>query len=165
MPYTQVSIDDATPYQGSIADPVSQAGSDPSFYGGLLGTILIFIVILVVALWVIRKMNQASFRGMQAPWARVLDRQILNTNQSLYLVEIAGKLQVLGGTDHHLIKIDEINDPELAAEILDELAHRPNERVEGVLSGIAKHAFGGKRRKGKEPFEDELERLLEEVER
>ena len=130
-----------------------------------MGTILIFILILVVALWIIRKMNQASIRGMQAPWARVLDRQMLSTNQSLYLVEIAGKLQVLGGTDHHLTKIDEINDPELAAEILDEITHRPNERVEGALSGIAQRVFGGKNRRGKEHFDDELKRLLEEVER
>ncbi|MGE4271323.1 MAG: flagellar biosynthetic protein FliO [Desulfitobacterium sp.] len=165
MSYIQVSINDATPYQGQLAESVSQPGLDSSYWGGLVGTILIFILILVVALWVIRRMNQASFRGMQAPWARVLDRQMLNTNQSLYLVEVAGKLQVLAGTDHHLIKIDEINDPELAAEILDELAHRPVERVEGIFAGIAQQAFGGKRRKGKEPFEDELERLLEEVER
>ena len=110
-------------------------------------------------------MNQASFRGMQAPWARVLDRQMLSPNQSLYLVEIAGKLQVLGGTDHHLIKIAEINDPDIAAEILDELTHRPNERVEGILSGIAGGVFGGKRRQKQERFQDELERLLEEVEK
>ncbi|AGA70274.1 flagellar biosynthetic protein FliO [Desulfitobacterium dichloroeliminans LMG P-21439] len=165
MPYTQVSIDDATPYQGQLTETVSQTGLDSSYWGGLVGTILIFILILVVALWVIRRMNQASYRGMQAPWARVLDRQMLNTNQSLYLVEVAGKLQVLAGTDHHLTKIDEINDPELAAEILDELAHRPAERAENIFAGIAKQAFGSKRGKGKEPFEDELERLLEEVER
>ncbi|HHY28330.1 MAG TPA: flagellar biosynthetic protein FliO [Desulfitobacterium dehalogenans] len=163
MSKTQVSIDDNTLYQPQITDDLSGSMTDPSYWGGIIGTILVFLLILVVALWVIRKMNQASFRGMQAPWARVLDRQMLNTSQSLYLVEIAGKLQILGGTDHHLTKIDEIDDPELAAEILDELAHRPTERVEGILSGIAQRTFGGKRRQGKEPFAHELERLLEEV--
>ncbi|WP_019851138.1 flagellar biosynthetic protein FliO [Desulfitobacterium sp. PCE1] len=156
-------IDNTTPYPDTIPASADLSGADPSYWGGIIGTILVFLLILVVALWVIRKMNQASFRGMQAPWARVLDRQMLNTSQSLYLVEIAGKLQILGGTDHHLTKIDEIDDPELAAEILDELAHRPTERVEGILSGIAQRTFGGKRRRGKEPFADELERLLEEV--
>jgi flagellar protein FliO/FliZ len=110
-------------------------------------------------------MNKASFRGMSAPWARVLDRQTLNGQQSLYLVEIAGKLQILGGTDHHIVKIDEINDPDMAAEILDEITNRPAERVEGLFGGIAKHVFGGRQRKGKDPFSNELERLLEEVER
>jgi len=129
-----------------------------------MGTILVFILILWVALWVIRRMNGASARGMNAPWARILDRQMLSAQQSLYLVEIAGKLQVLGGTDHHLVKIDEIDDPELAAEILDEITHRPVERMEGLFSGIAKQTFGGKRRKAKDPFSTELERLLKEVE-
>jgi len=129
-----------------------------------MGTILVFIIILWVALWVIRRMNRSTARGMNAPWARILDRQMLSAQQSLYLVEIAGKLQVLGGTDHHLVKIDEIDDPELAAEILDELTHRPVERMEGLFSGIAKQTFGGKRRKVKDPFSTELERLLKEVE-
>src|SRR5690554_1504317 len=91
-----------------------------TFKGWLLLTVLILFLILVFALWIIRKMNGISYRGMQAPWARVLDRQMLTSNQSLYLVEIAGKLQVLAATDHQITKIQEINDPEQALEILDE---------------------------------------------
>ena len=142
------------------------ATSTPTAFSwwGWMGTILVFIIILWVALWVIRRMNRSTARGMNAPWARILDRQMLSAQQSLYLVEIAGKLQVLGGTDHHLVKIDEIDDPELAAEILDEITHRPVERMEGLFSGIAKQTFGGKRRKAKDPFSTELERLLKEVE-
>lgn len=162
MPNAQGSYENL-PYDPSEA--VATASSTPFSWWGLMGTILIFILILLVALWVIRRMNRSSSRGMNAPWARILDRQMLSAQQSLYLVEIAGKLQVLGGTDHHLVKIDEINDPDLAAEILDEITHRPVERIEGVFSGIAKHTFGGKRHKAKDPFSNELERLLEEVER
>ncbi|MDP4160381.1 MAG: flagellar biosynthetic protein FliO, partial [Bacillota bacterium] len=82
---------------------------------GLLGTLLVFLVILLVSLWIIRRLNQATIRSMNATWARVLDRQVLSGQQNLYLVEIAGQLQVLGGTDHHLVKISEINDPAVAA--------------------------------------------------
>lgn len=162
MPNAQESYE-KLPYNPS--EVVSTAATTPFSWWGLIGTILIFIIILLVALWVIRRMNRSSTRGMNTPWARILDRQMLNAQQSLYLVEIAGKLQVLGGTDHHLVKIDEINDPDLAAEILDEITHRPVERIEGLFSGIAKQTFGGKRRKAKDPFSTELERLLQEVER
>lgn len=147
------------------SEVMTTVDTTPFSWWGLMGTILIFILILWVALWVIHRMNRSSARGMNAPWARILDRQMLSAQQSLYLVEIAGKLQVLGGTDHHLVKIDEINDPDLAAEILEEIANRPIERMEGLFSGIARHTFGGKRRKAKDPFSTELERLLEEVER
>lgn len=162
MPNVQGSLENQPYNPSNVVDTASSASFS---WWGLMGTIIVFIIILLVALWVIRRMNHSSARGMNAPWARILDRQILGGQQSLYLVEIAGKLQVLGGTDHHLVKIDEINDPELAAEILDEITHRPVERIEGAFSGIAKLTFGGKRRKTKDPFATELERLLEEVER
>lgn len=134
-------------------------------WGGFVATVLIFIIILIIALGLIRRLNRSALRGMNAPWARVLDRQILSGQQSLYLVEIAGKLQVLGGSDHHLVKLTEIEDPELAAEILDELANRPMERAEGTLGKLFQRLFSGKKRTGKDSFSSELERLIKEVEK
>lgn len=143
---------------------VSAGGtSNASFSWGLIGTLIVFLLILFAALWVIRRLNRSALRGMNAPWARVLDRQVLGGQQNLYLVEIAGKLQVLGGTDHHLIKISEIEDPEVAAEILDEIANKPPERVEGILAKLMQRWFTKKRRP--QAFSSELERLLEEVEK
>ena len=129
---------------------------------GLLGTLLVFLVILLVSLWIIRRLNKATLRTMDTPWARVLDRQVLGGQQNLYLVEIAGQLQVLGGTDHHLVKISEINDPAVAAEILEEIAIRPTERVGGWAKRLRE--LWRRPSRQKEPFSRELERLLEEVE-
>ena len=129
---------------------------------GLMGTLLVFLLILLVLLWILRRLNQANnARKMNAPWARVLDRQMLGGQQSLYLVEIAGQLQVLGGSDHHLLKISEINDPNVAAEILEEIATRPIERVDGWTKSLRKF-WPGRFRK-KDAFSTELERLLDEV--
>ena len=128
---------------------------------GLMETLLVFLFILLVSLWIIRRLNRANVRNMNAPWARVLDRQLLGGQQSLYLVEIAGQLQVLGGSDHHLLKISEINDPDVAAEILEEIATRPIERIDGWTKSLQK-LWSGRSRK-KDVFSTELERLLEEV--
>ncbi|HUX47524.1 MAG TPA: flagellar biosynthetic protein FliO [Desulfosporosinus sp.] len=130
---------------------------------GLMGTLLVFLLILLVSLWIIRRLNRANVRKMNAPWARVLDRQMLGGQQSLYLVEIAGQLQILGGSDHHLLKISEINDPDVAAEILKEIATRPIERVEGWTKSLQK-LWPGRSRK-EDAFSAELERLLDEVKR
>jgi len=86
---------------------------------------------------------------------------MLGGQQSLYLVEIAGQLQVLGGSDHHLLKISEINDPAVAAEILEEIATRPIERIDGWTKSLQK-LWPGRSRK-KDTFSAELERLLDEV--
>lgn len=145
--------------------PLSGAASvvaQPVFsWWGLLGTLLVFLVILLVSLWMIRRLNRANVRKMNAPWARVLDRQRLGGQQSLYLVEIAGQLQVLGGSDHHLLKISEINDPEVAAEILEEIATRPIERVDGWTKSLQN--LWPRRSRKKDAFATELERLLDEV--
>ena len=147
--------------------PFATSGAAPAVTGsafpwmGLMGTVLVFLLILIVALWVIRRLNQANMRSMNAPWARVLDRQVLGGQQSLYLVEIAGQLQVLAGSDHNLLKISEINDPDVATEILEEIANRPIERVDGWTKSLQKLWPG--RFKKKNSFSLELEHLLDEV--
>lgn len=131
---------------------------------GLMGTLLVFLVILLVCLWIIRRLNRANLRSLNAPWARLIDRQVLNGQQSLYLIEIAGQLQVLGGSDHHLQKIAEIHDPKVAAEILEEIATRQSDRVEDLAQSLPKLWRKTPRRKN-DSFATEFERMLEEVEK
>jgi len=141
------------------------AAANTSFsWWGLFGTILVFVLILALALWVIRRLNRAQLRSLATPWARVLDRQLLSAQQSLYLVEIAGKLQVLAGSDHHLVKVADIDDPETAAEILEEIANRSPAPAQGFLGGAVRRLFRGSRRQAGS-FSSELERMLEEVEK
>jgi len=155
MPFNE---DNLLPSTGTVPAATQSVFS----WWGLLGTLLVFLVILLVSLWIIRRLNRANVRSMNAPWARVLDRQVLGGQQKLYLVEIAGQLQVLGGSDHHLLKISEINDPDVAAEILEEIATRPTERVEGWAKSIQKYWPGSRKENS---FSLELEHLLEEVEK
>ncbi|TGE32622.1 flagellar biosynthetic protein FliO [Desulfosporosinus sp. Sb-LF] len=149
------------------SQPFPPSGATPAVaqsvfsWWGLIGTLLVFLFILLVSLWVIRRLNKSNLRSMNAPWARVLDRQVLSGQQRLYLVEIAGQLQVLGGSDHHLLKLSEINDPNVAAEILEEIATRPVERVEGWAKSIDR--LWQARSRKKKSFSAELDRLLEEV--
>lgn len=149
----------------TTSETLATSAATSSSLWGIIVTVLIFLIILFIALRMIRGLNNSTLRGMNAPWARVLDRQILFGQQSLYLVEIAGKLQVLGGTDHHIEKLAEIEDPELAAEILDELANRPVDRAESEINKLLQKLFSGKSRKEKDAFSKELERLMKEVEK
>jgi flagellar protein FliO/FliZ len=147
------------------------AASVTSFsWGGLLGTLLVVIVLLIITLWIIKRLNTSAARGLNAPWVRVLDRQVLGGRQILYLVEIAGRLQVLCGSDYHLIKISEIDNPDVAAEILDEIADSALPPMEGGLIRLMSKSSQKKRksrrkRKSRDTFSIELERLLREVEK
>ena len=130
----------------------------------LLGTMFVFFLILIIALYVIRYLNQKNIRNANAPWVRILDRQALGNQQVLYLVELAGQLQVLGVTDHQIQKISDINDPEIVAEILEDIANRPAERTTDLLLGLGKKSIF-RRNKKSDSFSQELKRLLEEVEK
>lgn len=133
----------------------------PDFsWGGVFAYIVVFLLILVVVLWIIRRLNRSQFSGLDSSWARVLDRQSLGGQQTLYLVEIAGKFQVLGGSDHSLVKIAEIEDLEAVAEIIDEIAHRSESRPESLANTFWRRLFYGKKRR--RPFDSELQRMLEE---
>ncbi|HZK54580.1 MAG TPA: flagellar biosynthetic protein FliO [Desulfosporosinus sp.] len=149
--------DQAFPTSG--AAPAATTSAFP--WAGLMGTLLVLVFILLLSLWIMRRLKGANGQGLSAPWARVLDRQVLGGQQSLYLVEIAGQLQVLGGSDHHLLKISEINDPDVAAEILEEIATRPIERVDSFTNSLQK--LWPRRSPKKESFAAEMERLLDEV--
>lgn len=150
------SFNENQPYDPNLTAPPA---AEPFSWAGLIATVIIFLLILTVSLWLIKRLNRYSVRNMQSPWVRVLDRQVLNGQQTLYLVEIAGRIQILGGTDHHITKVAEINDPEIAAEILEEIANRPEERMDRLLSGIGKRL---RRKKRNDSFSLELERLIEE---
>lgn len=141
-------------------------GSDPSTavsWGPLIATVVVFFVILLLAVYVIRRLNNKEVRGMNAPWVRVLDRQAIGNRQVLYLVEIAGKLQVLGVTDQQMVKIAEINEPDVAAEVLEEIANRPQEKISSFVSVVGDKLFTRKRKK--RDFSQELEHLLEEADK
>ncbi|NLP43742.1 MAG: flagellar biosynthetic protein FliO [Peptococcaceae bacterium] len=144
------------PYNPEVISP---ATPEPFSWVGLIGTVLVFLLILVVVLWLIRRLNRYTLHNMQTSWARVLDRQPLGTQQSLYLVEIAGKIKVLGVTDHQINVLTEISEPEIVAEILEEIATRPEEKLDRFMNGLWRRV-GRKRRK--DNFSAELERLLKE---
>jgi Flagellar biogenesis protein len=151
------------PYVPGVVD--TGGGSTAAFsWGGLLGTLFVVILILFITLWIIKKLNTSAAKGLNAPWVRVLDRQVLGGQQTLYLVEIAGRLQVLGGSDYHLIKIGDIDNPDIAAEILDEISNTPTEKLEGFIIRFLQKLFRQKR-KGQDSFSIELEQLLKEVEK
>lgn len=142
-------------FDGTAA--VSGTGSS---WWALFWTIVIFLLILAVTLWVIRRLNRSAVRGLSSPWIRVLDRQLLGGQQMLYLVEIAGKLRILGGTDHYLTQIAEIDDVHAAAEILEEIANRPAPKAEGVVFNLLQRMFGSRRKMNS--FSAELQRMLED---
>ena len=124
---------EAQPYVPNISE--TQLESTFS-WAGLISTILIFIMILGAVFWVVQRMNRKKYQSVQTPWLRVLDRQFLSPQHPIYLVEVAGKIQIWGSTDHQISQITEVNNPAQAADILEEIARRPEAPVDRLMRGV-----------------------------
>lgn len=107
--------------QFEYQEPVQVAAPD---MGSLLLRLTISLIIVIgLAVLVIKFLQrQASFSGT-GRWIRILDQVAIGPNRALILAEIAGKIYVLGVTDHNITKLMEIKNASqadfLAAEELD----------------------------------------------
>jgi flagellar protein FliO/FliZ len=117
------------PESAQIQTQIQEAFS----WAGLISTVVLFIIILLIILWLVQKINRKGFQRIQTPWIRVLDRQSLSPQQNVYLVEVAGKIQIWGSTDHQINQISEIDDPDHVSNILQEIAQRPEDSVDKLM--------------------------------
>lgn len=95
----------------------------PSMGALLLRLILSLAVVVGLAILVIKLFQKSGAYSRSGRWIRILDQVVIGSNRVLMLVEIAGKIYVIGVTDHNITKLLEIEDPSqldlLAAEDLE----------------------------------------------
>lgn len=107
--------------QFEYQDPVQVAA--PSMGSLLLRLVLSLIIVIGLALLVIKFFQRQVSHSGTGRWIRILDQVVIGSNRALILVEIAGKIYVLGVTDHNITKLLEVKDASqavfLAAEDLE----------------------------------------------
>jgi len=101
-------------YQQPEAYPLPGIGSL------LLRFVISLAAVIVLAFLVIKFFQRKLFVFRSGSWIRVLDQVAVGPNKGLLLVEIAGKVYVLGVTEHNITRLLEINDPEEVAALLAE---------------------------------------------
>ncbi|HEX3014864.1 MAG TPA: flagellar biosynthetic protein FliO [Desulfobacteria bacterium] len=124
--------------------------------------VALFIVILFAVLFITKAIKRSNLSMGSASWLKVLDRQTLGGQHALYLVEIAGNLQVLAGSGQGLVKIMDIENPDVAAEILADISQRLAVPSSGVLPQLLEKITGLKQR-GKRDFTTEFDQVLREA--
>ena len=109
----------------------------------LLGSLILFILILVLAWFCVRWFGGQFRTGTVGGKLRVLERMPLAPDRSLMVVRIGGQVFLLGVTSQHIEKIAEL-DPELYPE--DSAGPSGNERFAATLETMLKRGFtGGKK--------------------
>jgi flagellar protein FliO/FliZ len=129
VPETTQSIE-TQPYAPSLPETQIQ---DNFSWAGIISTIIVFIMILSIVFWMIQRLSRKGLQSVDTSWIRVLDRQTLSPQHNLYLVEVAGRIHILGSTDHQISQIATIDDTRQVSEILEEIARRPDDTVDRFM--------------------------------
>lgn len=137
------------------ADTSSPVGAQPQTgfaWDTLLVTAGLFLLLLVVLGFFVKRINKAAVPV--SPWCRILDKQQLGQGHVLYLVELAGRLQILGVTNQSVVKIAELDDADLASEIMQDLAWRAEQTLPPwwtqLFGRVRDRSFAAELRRGEE---------------
>ncbi len=101
-------------YQEPQADPQLNVGAL------LFRLVVSLVVVLGLAVIVIKFLQKRAFVTQTGRWIRIIDQVGIGPNKALLLSEIAGRIYVLGVTDHGISKLLEIEDTSQVAAILEE---------------------------------------------
>lgn len=82
----------------------------PSMGATLLRLVLSILIVIVFAFLAIKFFQRQMPFTRSGRWMRILDQVVIGQNRALLLAEIAGKIYVLGITDHNITKLLEIDD-------------------------------------------------------
>ncbi|HHV35330.1 MAG TPA: flagellar biosynthetic protein FliO [Syntrophomonadaceae bacterium] len=88
----------------------------PSMGATLLRLVLSLLIVIVLAFLVIKFFQRQMPFTRSGRWMRILDQVVIGQNRALLLTEIAGKIYVLGVTDHNITKLLEIDDASKVAQ-------------------------------------------------
>lgn len=106
----------AQPVQSGYLTYEDPAGQEESSVGStvayLFSLLFVFIFVLGLAYLVSRFIAQKSMHLGDGHSSKILDTLHFGTNQAVYVIEMAGKVLLIGVTSQHITLLQEIVDPE-----------------------------------------------------
>lgn len=82
----------------------------PSIGAMFLRLVISLLFVIVLAFLAIKLFQRQRPFTRSGRWMRILDQVVIGQNRAILLAEIAGKIYVLGVTDHNITKLLEIDD-------------------------------------------------------
>lgn len=110
----------------------------PSMIGLFFKLVVSLVIITGLAYLVMRLMRKNMRVLSRTENIKVLDHYAFSLNKGIYITQIAGQVCVLGVTDHNISLITEINDKDLAEQLILQAKEKEEEPVipAGVLDRI-----------------------------
>ncbi|MBC9783427.1 flagellar biosynthetic protein FliO [Heliobacterium chlorum] len=135
--------------------PQSVAASDKSGTmpgtGDLLLRLFLTLVVLGGVGWGVVRFWKRSFQvPSRGNWLAVLDQVSLGPNKNIYVTEIAGKVFVIGATDHAIQPIMEITDENMIDSIRQSQTEAQQKSLLEEVLGLIKKTTGKERSEASE---------------
>jgi len=118
-------------------------GAEPSYQNPAADVSLVRVIVqILISLAVIGGLAYLTARFMknnlqwrsQGEWIKVYEQQSLGLNKGLFITEVAGKVYVLGVTEHNISVISEITDQELIEDM--QVAFQEKQQLQAVNPGL-----------------------------
>lgn len=127
-----------------------QAFQPPSMFSLLIRLVFSLLFISAIA-YLTMKLLKKNMKVLSAGVnIKVLDQYAFSVNKGLYITQIAGKVYVLGVTDHNINLLTEITDSEMIEEIIAKAKEKDMEPIippgiiERILPGVNSKGSGSK---------------------
>lgn len=90
----------------------------PSIAGATLRVLLALAILLPAVYFVTKLLSRQASRWTKGKAVRVIDSAVLGPNRSVHLIEVAGRILVVGATPEHVTLLSEVSEPDRVAELL-----------------------------------------------
>lgn len=94
-----------------------QVDAGPSMFWLFIRLLLSLLLIIGLTYFGIKVLGKQWGRKSAGTWINILDQMALGQNKGIFITEVAGKVFVLGVTDHSISKLLEIDDQEFIRQM------------------------------------------------
>lgn len=78
----------------------------------VMGTLVLTIIVFVAAYWVSKTVGrsyQSTSKSTKPNGIKMIDRHVMGKEQGLYLVQVGGRVFLIGATAQSIVKLDELD--------------------------------------------------------
>lgn len=112
--------------QLNLDQPVEpQVAQPPSMFWLFIKLVVSLAVIVGLTYLTVKVLRRKLTYSLAGEFIKVLDQHAFAMNKGVYITEVAGRVYVLGVTDHNITILSEVSD----TQVIDELRNRAEERL------------------------------------
>jgi len=127
-----LNLDTSSVFNSDIADTlkstlIEEPAITPFSYIKVIFMLALVLAVILVSVWLLKKVTPQFSRSANSGLIKILSTFWLGPKKALYLIQVAGKILLVGVTDHNINIISEFSDPDEAHNVLTSLEGKKSE--------------------------------------